>query len=82
VGEGAVSDLVVLAAAEDVTPEIIALIPDCVDWFDDEATMPTEAFIDRFANSYACSWDIESYDNEAVRLIMRLARKERKERRA
>jgi hypothetical protein len=68
----------VLVSADDVTPEIRALIPECVDWFDDEPAMPTEAFIDRFCDSYSGGWDIESYDCAATRLIMRLAREERR----
>ena len=68
----------ILVTAEDVTPDVRAVIPEAVDWFDDERSMPTEAFIDRLCDSYGSGWDIESYDNEAVRLIMRLAREERR----
>jgi hypothetical protein len=71
----------VLVSADDVSPNIQALIPETVDWFDGERTMPTEAFIDRFCE-LADGWDIESYDNEAVRLIMRRAREERRGREA
>lgn len=70
----------VLTTEDDVTSEIRECIAEAVDWFDDERSMPTEAFIDRLCD-YAFGWDIESYDNEAVRLIMRLARAERRERR-
>jgi hypothetical protein len=60
-----------------VTEDIRALIPETVDWFEGERTMPTQDFIDRFCQG-ADGWDIESYDNPAVRLIMRLAREERR----
>lgn len=71
----------VLETEADVTDAILALVDECVDWFDNEPTMPTEAFIDRLCATYgAITWDIESYDNPAVRKIMRRARGVRRER--
>jgi hypothetical protein len=56
------------------------LISEALDWFDGEPRMATEEFIDRLCNAYATGWDLESYDNEAARSIMKRARKMRKER--
>lgn len=70
----------VLETEDDVTPTILASVEDCVDWFDDEPTMPLEEFLDRLCGTYANGWDIESLDNPAVRKIMRHARKIRRER--
>jgi hypothetical protein len=69
----------VLEIEADVTPDILASVEECVDWFDDERTMPTEAFVDRLCSAYSNGWDIESYDNPAVRKIMRRARQIRRE---
>jgi hypothetical protein len=69
-----VTDLRILREADDVTPEIEALLPDVVDWFDGDP-MPTEEFIDRLCKDYADGWDIENYDTPAVRKIMRIARR-------
>jgi hypothetical protein len=66
-----------LVTAEDVTEGVLACVRDCVDWFDDSPTMPTEEFIDRLCVSYGSDFDLESYDNEAARKIMRAARQER-----
>jgi len=68
------SNLKILETADDVTDAILKDVEDCVEWFDDEP-MGTEAFIDRLCKS--CSggeYDIESYDNPAVRKIMKHAR--------
>ena len=69
----------VIVTKADVTPDILDSVEDCVGWFDDERTMGTEAFVDRLCNSYGSDFDIESYDNEAVRYIMRVARSIRAE---
>lgn len=74
------SHLRILETEADVTDDILASVDECVDWFDDERTMPTEEFIDRLCDSYGAGWDIESYDNPAVRKIMRRARQIRRER--
>lgn len=67
----------VLVSAEDVTPEIEAAIIETLGWFEDEARLSTQEFIDRLCDTYADTWDIESYDNPAVRKIMRIAREAR-----
>ena len=67
----------VLETASDVTPEILAIAEETVDWFDDEPQMRTQAFIDRMMGG---TLDIEDYDNPAARKIMRHARKVRRER--
>jgi hypothetical protein len=72
--------LKILESEADVTDDILTSVDECVDWFDDEPSMPTEEFIDRLCTTYAVGWDIESYDNPAVRKIMRRARQVRKER--
>jgi hypothetical protein len=70
----------ILREAEDITPEIEKDIEDCVGWFEDSPTMGTQEFIDRLCTTYGGSgrspgdWDIDSYDNAAVRKIMRIAR--------
>lgn len=70
----------VLLTAKDVTPEIERCIESAVEWFDDESTMPAEDFIDRLCNSYGGDdFDLESYDNEAARKILRIARRIRRE---
>jgi hypothetical protein len=67
----------VLTTAEDITPEMEPMILNTLDWFGDER-LSTEEFIDRFCKDYGGEeWDIESYDNAAVRKIMREARKMR-----
>lgn len=63
----------VLVSAEDVTADILRAVDEALDWFDGEP-LSTEAFIDRLCDTYADGWDIESYDNPAVRKIMRHAR--------
>jgi hypothetical protein len=75
-----VSELHVLETEADVTADILAAVEECVDWFDEERSMPVEAFIDRLCDAYGAGWDIESYDNAAVRKIMRKARQIRRER--
>jgi hypothetical protein len=70
-----------LQTADDVTPEIEKCIEECLDWFDNEARLSTEDFIDRLCNTYGGEdFDLDSYDNEAARKIMRIARQLRKER--
>ncbi len=71
----------ILETADDVTPDVEKWITFCVDWFDSEPTMGVQEFIDRFCETYGDGqFDIESYDNPAVRKIMRLAREDRRER--
>ena len=69
----------ILVEAADVTPDIEAAIDQTVDWFED-SPMPTAEFIDKLCDIYADGWDIESYDNAAVRKIMRIARDVKRER--
>lgn len=68
----------ILSSADDVTEEILCDVEDALGWFEGER-LRTEDFIDRLCKSYAEGWDIESYDNAAVRKIMRHARKTRAE---
>lgn len=76
----------VLREAEDVTPDVEALVRECVDWFEDEPTMGTQEFIDRLCKTYGGAgyspddFDLDNYDSPAARRIMRIARAERKER--
>lgn len=71
-----------LETVDDVTPDVLAAAEETLDWFDDEPRMSTEDFIDRLcAQPLAQGWDIEVYDNPAVRKIMRHARALRRERR-
>ena len=73
------SGLKTLETADDVTAEILSDVEDCVGFFEDEP-MGTEAFIDRLCKSYGSDqFDIESYDNPAVRKIMRHARAVKRE---
>lgn len=74
------SESKILETAGDVSPEILTSVEDCVDWFEEQRGLPTDEFIDRLCTTYADGWDIESYDNEAVRKIMRHARKIKRER--
>jgi hypothetical protein len=68
------SGIKVLETADDVTDAILKDVEDCVGFFDDEP-MGTEAFIDRLCKSYGgTEFDVESYDNAAVRKIMKHAR--------
>lgn len=69
----------IIKTEQDVTDEILEMAEETVDWFDDEPTMPTEEFIDRMFR-HTTSVDIEDYDNEAARKIMRHARKIRRDR--
>jgi hypothetical protein len=75
----------ILATADDVTPEIERDIESCVDWFASSPTMGTVEFIDQLCKTYGGSgdepgaYDLEAYDNEAARKIMRIARRIRKE---
>lgn len=71
--------LVILTEADQIDDAIVAAIEDCLDWFEGEP-LRTQEFIDRLCQSYADGWDIESYDNAATRLIMRIARSMRAER--
>ncbi len=68
----------ILVTADDVTPDVLEAVEDTLEWFDG-MPLNTEAFIDRFAGTCGDGWDIESYDNPAVRKIMGHARKLRKE---
>jgi hypothetical protein len=68
-----------LTTRADITADVVHEIESTVDWFDDEPTMPTEAFIDRLCDRYA-EFDLANYDNEAAREIMRIARKIRRDR--
>lgn len=74
-----------LVEEEDVTDEILEHALDCLDWFQDRKGLSTQDFIDRLAQSYGGSgydpdnWDIDSYDNPAVRKIMRVARRAKRE---
>jgi hypothetical protein len=68
-----------LVTAEDVTDEILGAVAQAVEWFEGEATMPVEDFIDRLCGTYAEGWDIEQLDTPAVRKIMKHARKVRRE---
>jgi len=73
-------EILILREAEDVTKAILESVRECVEWFDDEPTMVTEDFIDRLCDSYGGDdFDIENYDNPAVRKIMREARAIRRE---
>lgn len=70
----------ILVTEDDVTPEIEKHIESAVEWFNDERSMPTEDFIDRLCKTYGGSeYDLESYDNDAARKIMRIARRIRRE---
>lgn len=76
------SDLHILASAEDVSEHVLVLVADCVeDWFHDERPMPSDEFIDCLCEGYgnADGWDIEMLDTPAVRKIMRHARHVRRE---
>jgi hypothetical protein len=69
----------ILTTCDDITADVVAEIESTVDWFDDEPSMPTEAFIDRLCDRYA-KFDVTNYDNEAAREIMRIARTIRRNR--
>lgn len=75
------TDRRILIEADDVTPDILAHVEDCLGFFEGERGLNTEEFIDRLCNTYGGDdFDIENYDNPAVRKIMRHARETRKER--
>jgi hypothetical protein len=75
-------DYKMLQTEEDVTDEILGCLDGALDWFEDERGVPTEDFIDRLCKTYLNSlwYDLDSYDNEAARKIMREARKLKRER--
>lgn len=74
------SNCKMLVTADDVTPEIETHIASAVEWFDGSRTMGTEEFIDRLCKTYGgTDYDLESYDNDAARKIMRIARRIRRE---
>lgn len=68
----------ILETVKDVTPGILAWAEQVFcDWFDDDTPIDWEAFIDRFAdpNGFrsdgAEPFDIEDYDNPAIRKVQR-----------
>lgn len=74
-----------LKTADDITPEIKQDIAACVEgWFLDEP-MPAEDFLDKLCDHFGGSgrddrsYDLDHYDNEAARAIMRIARRIRRE---
>ena len=71
----------IVTTRKDVTPELLALAAETVEWFEDQPTMPTEDFLDRLFK-HPTRWDLEDYDNDAARAIMQHARRVRREQRA
>jgi hypothetical protein len=69
-----------LREEEDVTEEVLAAIPDALEWFEDRRSLPTEEFIDRFSDTYGYpEWELDNYDSPAARKVLREARRIRKE---
>jgi hypothetical protein len=68
-----------LVTQADVTDDVADAIAETLEWFDGEP-LRAEAFIDRLCDTYGGDdFDLESYDNDAARLIMRMARSMRRE---
>ena len=63
----------VLREAEDVDEAVLASIPDCLEWFQERRTLPTEDFIDRLSDTYGYHadppWELDNYDSPAARKI-------------
>lgn len=70
-----VDELKILVTVDDLPDNINRAIEETLGWFDDEPRLNGEEFIDRLCKTYADGWDIESYDNPAVREILKRARK-------
>ena len=71
------SKWLILETADDVTADVLAEVEEAVEWFGDGEPMGTEALLDRLCPIYAAdgrAYDVESFDNPAVRKIMRHAR--------
>jgi len=74
----------IIAAADEVTPEMLAQVEDCLEWFDLEEPLPTEDFVDRLCNTYLIrdfGVELGDYDSPATRKFLREARKIRAEQR-
>jgi len=75
----------ILETEDDVTPEMEKEIEECLDYFHDRRTLPTEEFIDTFCKGWGGSgysptdWDLDSYINPAAKKIMRIARRLKRE---
>ena len=74
-------EMLILETTADVTPEILEWAEQVfTDWFDDDEPIDWEHFIDRFADPHgfraegAIPFDIESYDNPAIRKLKRHVR--------
>ena len=70
----------VLVEADDVTDEVLAQIPDCLEWYSDRRTVPAEDFIDKFSDTYGYpEWELDNYDSPAARKILKEARRLKRE---
>lgn len=70
-----------LESAEDVTPRVLEAAEETAEWWGEDEKIDWERFIDRLAESGSHDnppWDIESYDNPAVRKIQRHIRAHRR----
>lgn len=78
------TEMKILRTAADVTPQMLTHAENTADsWFSDaDEPIDWEQFIDRFADpaghSPAGAFDIDSYDNPAIRKIQRHVRTHRK----
>jgi len=67
----------ILTTADDVTPEILEAAEQTSEWF--EGRIEWDEFIDKLATTYGPpDWDIEEYDNPAIRKIKRHVREYRR----
>lgn len=75
-------EIQVLQSEDDVTIQVLKSVEDCFDAYAGER-FTNDEFIDELADTYGLAstpkWDIESYDNPAVRKILRHVRHLRKE---
>lgn len=76
------TNLRLLVTAGDIDEDALALVRECVDdWFLVGTPMAADEFIDTLCERYGntAGWDIEQLDTPAVRVIMREARRARRD---
>ena len=69
----------VIRQVDELPPDWKEAVAGTVEWFADEATMPTRDFIDRLCSTFATNWELDAYDSPAAAAIMKLARQLRRE---
>ena len=68
------SDYLVVREIADLPKGWQEAVAGAVDWFADEATMPTRDLIDRLCSTFTDKWELDAYDSPAAVEIVKTAR--------